>query len=174
MTEEPFSRPVKVETLPREGLTQTIEASPAERAALAEANGLVELAKLTAAFLLRRAGRAVSVSGAVHAEFTQTCVVTLEPFAAALDEPVDVRFAPPSRERPSGRSEAETLALDGADPPDPIVEGRIDLGALASEFLALGLDPYPRKPGAEFTPPAEGLPPESPFEALAEIAKRKR
>ncbi len=41
------------------------------------------------------------------------------------------------------------------DPPDPIVNGRIDLGQLAAEFLALGLDPYPRKPGVEFAPVVE-------------------
>jgi hypothetical protein len=55
------------------------------------------------------------------------------------------------------------------DPPDPIIDGRIDLGALAAEFLALGLDPYPRKPGAAF----EGAEPEperdSPFAALARL-----
>jgi hypothetical protein len=36
------------------------------------------------------------------------------------------------------------------DPPDPIIHGQIDLGALAAEFLALNLDLYPRKPGVTF------------------------
>jgi hypothetical protein len=36
------------------------------------------------------------------------------------------------------------------DPPDPIMNGQIDLGALAGEFLALNLDLYPRKPGVTF------------------------
>ena len=36
------------------------------------------------------------------------------------------------------------------EPPDEIVNGKIDLGAVAAEFLALGLDPYPRKPGVDF------------------------
>ena len=45
------------------------------------------------------------------------------------------------------------VLLDGEDAPDPIVDGKIDLGALAAEFLALGLDPYPRKPGVAFAPP---------------------
>ena len=47
-----------------------------------------------------------------------------------------------------GKYQAPTL--DGADPPDEIGNGRIDLGALTAEFLALGLDPYPRKPGVSF------------------------
>ena len=28
----------------------------------------------------------------------------------------------------------------------------VDLGAIATEFLILGIDPYPRKAGAEFAP----------------------
>ena len=173
-TTDGFSRPVKVDAVPREGLLRTVEATPAERAALAEQNDLVEIAELNARFVLKRAGnKGVSVSGALHAEVTQTCVVTLEPFPVTLDEEIDVRFAPPAEERAGGRSEAETLTLDRDDPPDPLLGGKIDLGALAAEFLALALDPYPRKPGAEFTPPPETAPPESPFVALAEIAKRK-
>jgi len=170
--EEAFSRPVKVDALPRDGLDQTIEATPAERAAIARQNGLVDVARLSATFNLQRRGREVSVKGSVHAEVTQTCVVSLEPFAVTLDEPVDVRFASPKPERPGGKREAETIVLDGADAPDPIVEGKIDLGALAAEFMALGLDPYPRKPGAEFTPPTDAARPDSPFEALAKIANK--
>ena len=60
--------------------------------------------------------------------------------------------------------------LDEEDPPDPIVDGKVDLGALAAEFLALALDPYPRKPGAEFAAP-EVAEPDSPFAELARLAK---
>ncbi|MGO4869464.1 MAG: YceD family protein [Roseiarcus sp.] len=177
-TEVLFSRPVRVEALPKEGLTQTIEANPAERAALAELNGLPGIAKLTATFVLKRAGRGgVRVSGVVHAELTQTCVVSLEPFAATLDEPVDVRFAPSAEEAAARRgasgAAAETILLDAEDAPDPIVDGRVDLGALAAEFMALGLDPYPRKPGVAFAPPAEDASADSPFGALAEAGKKR-
>ena len=60
-----------------------------------------------------------------------------------------------------------TLTLADEDDPDPVVDGKIDLGALAAEFFALGLDPYPRKPGAEFVAPVAQAPPDSPFTALA-------
>ncbi len=177
-TEVLFSRPARVEALPKDGLTQTIEADPAERAALAALNGLPGIAKLTAMFVLRRAGRGgVRVSGTVHAELTQTCVVSLEPFEATLDEPVDVRFAPPAEERAARRGASgapiATIRIDAAAAPDPIVDGRVDLGALAAEFMALGLDLYPRKPGAAFAPPAEIATADSPFEALAEVGKKR-
>ena len=108
---------------------------------------------MTAALRLERAGQdGVRVSGAVHGELTQTCVVSLEPFAATVDEDIDVRFAPRSEEDSvrGPKRETETFSIADEDEPDPIIEGKIDVGALAAEFFALGLDPYPRKPGVEF------------------------
>ncbi len=172
----PFSRRVRVDALPAEGLSQTIEASPDERAALAALNRLPAVASLAAAFAVQRSGRGgVRVTGEVHAEVTQLCVVSLEPFAATVDEPVDVRFAPVKDARPPRREgdNDEMVEIGGEDPPDPIVDGKIDLGALAAEFLALGLDPYPRKPGVAFDPPEPQGGRDSPFAALAEPKKKR-
>jgi hypothetical protein len=159
----PFFRPVRAESVPEGGLEHGIEASEAERQALAKLNGLPAIARLTAKFALYRAGRGIiRVRGDVHAEVTQTCVVSLEPFDVVLTEPVDVRFAPLAGESSNRRgppiapAEAGAFAIGEEDEPDPIVDGRIDLGALAAEFMILGLDPYPRKPGVDFDlPPAE-------------------
>ena len=173
-----FSRRVRVDALPADGLTQTIEAGPDERAALAALNRLPAIASLTASLTVRRSGRGgARVTGEVHAELTQVCVVSLEPFAATVDEPIDVRFAPGEAAETARRvkdDETETVEVGDEDPPDPIVDGKIDLGALAAEFFALGLDPYPRKPGVAFDPPqdAQGGE-ESPFAALAN-PKEKR
>ncbi len=173
----PFSRRVRVDALPAEGLSQTIEASPDERAALAALNRLPAIASLTAAFGVRRSGRGgVRVTGELHAEVTQLCVASLEPFAATVDEPVDVRFAPAEDARPlrrDGDDGDEMVEVGGEDPPDPIVDGKIDLGALAAEFFALGLDPYPRKPGVAFDPPEPRGGRDSPFAALAEPKKKR-
>ena len=49
----------------------------------------------------------------------------------------------------------------------PLVNGKVDLGAIATEFVLLGIDPYPRKPDAVFEPPPVGIDPEEhPFAAL--------
>ena len=171
MTEAgPLTRVVRVDALPREGQTVAIEASPAERNALASLHGLPAIAALTATLRLEPAGSGGGrVTGAVHGELTQTCVVSLEPFEATVDEAVDVRFAPEQEEGSARGAARETLSLSLADEdgPDPVIDGRIDLGALTAEFFALGLDPYPRKPGAEFVAPPEPAPPDSPFAALA-------
>jgi hypothetical protein len=164
----PLSRPIRVETIPSDGLTVDIQADEVERAALAKFNDLPAVDRLVATFELRpKAGGAVDVSGEVAADVMQTCVVTLEPFAATLVEPVDVRFAPPEAFRkPEVGSERENAGEE--DAPDPIVDGAIDLGALAAEFLTLGLDPYPRKPGVSFVSSSEDRSPEaSPFRELA-------
>ena len=63
--------------------------------------------------------------------------------------------------------EAQTFSLDDEDEPDRLMDGKIDLGALAAEFFALGLDPYPRKPGALLDEErASSEPVFSPFAAL--------
>lgn len=170
MTEtEPFSRPVRIDALPREGQTFDIEASPAERQALASFFKLPAVAVLTATLSLEPWGRGgAHVTGAVHGELTQVCVASLEPFPAAVDEAVDVRFAPRTGvHSKSPAREARTFTLADEDEPDPVIDGKIDLGALAAEFFALGLDPYPRKPGAVFEQDEQSDPTDSPFSALA-------
>ena len=167
--QEPFNRVIRVDALPRDGETFAIEASPAERVALAAALGLPSIEALTATLTARRAaGGGARVVGSVRGEVTQTCVVTLEPFATSIEEDIDVRFAPSddAREGRRRRDDPETVSMADEDEPDPLIDGRIDLGVLTAEFLALGLDPYPRKPGVEFEPPAEAEQRPSPFAAL--------
>ncbi len=90
-----FSRLVRVDALPRDGQVVTIEATPAEREELASFYRLPAIAVLTATLRLEPWGRGgARVTGAVHGELTQVCVVSLEPFPAIVDEEVDVRFAP--------------------------------------------------------------------------------
>jgi hypothetical protein len=171
MTESaPFGRAVRVDAIPQDGQALAIEASPSEREALALLYRIPAIAALTATLRLERAGQGgARVVGAVHAEFTQVCVVSLEPFAATLDEDIDVRFAPRPDEGSDRRPmrETEIVSVADEDEPDPVIEGKIDVGALAAEFFALGLDPYPRKPGVEFVAPAESAQGDSPFAALA-------
>jgi Large ribosomal RNA subunit accumulation protein YceD len=174
----PLSRPIRVETVPREGLTVRVEADPAERAALAAFNNLPAIGRLVATFDLRPgAGGIVEVSGEVAADVTQTCVVALEPFEARLVEPVNLRFAPPSAAPPrrgATGGERDEPTFEQEESPDPIVDGAIDLGAVAAEFLTLGLDPYPRKPGVSFEPPAQSQSADdSPFGDLAGPKKGK-
>jgi uncharacterized metal-binding protein YceD (DUF177 family) len=173
MTEERvFSRVVRIDALPREGQVVSIEATPAEREQLASLYKLPDIAALTATLRVDSSGRGgARVTGIVHGEVTQLCIVSLEPFPATVDEDVDVRFAPQSaansRSRETEADDIQMFSLADEDEPDLIVDGKIDLGALTAEFFALGLDPYPRKPDAVFDEELDSEPTKSPFAALA-------
>jgi hypothetical protein len=111
----------------------------------------------------------VHVTGRIWGKVEQTCVVTLDPLAADFEEEIDVIFAPPSQIRELAESVDEDVESDEEtpDPPEPIENGFIDLGKLATDALFLGLDPYPRKPDAVFEPVVEVPDPEEhPFAAL--------
>ncbi len=157
----PLSRPVSVDRLPPEGLEEAVVATPEECAALAEDFKLPAIHALAGRFKLDGSPRRVRVTGRIEATITQICVVTLDPFDSVLTEDVAVDFAQPD----------EHAAAPGPDddPPDEIVNGRIDLGALTAEFLVLGLDPHPRKPGVTFEPDQAEPGPESPFAALKRL-----
>jgi hypothetical protein len=169
-----FSHPVRVDEIPEQGVDVSLSADAPTRAALAKADGLVAVAALDADFHVARQGLSqFNVTGTVRAKITQTCVLTLEPFDSDVVEEVDVDFAEPSvAARAAAAADAEfgTAQPVDRDPPDPIEDGAIDLGALAAEFLALGLDPYPHKPGAEFAPVADPHDvAERPFDVLKKL-----
>lgn len=165
-----WSIPVAVDEIPDGGLHRAIEAPAEARAALTRLAGLRDLPALRAEFDLTRRGAGVHVSGRVQAQVGQTCVVSLEPIENAVDETVEVLFTPGAAA--GGDELAAEPGVDGRDPPEPLVDGIIDLGALATEFLLLGLDPYPRKAGAEFAAPKVEDAGERPFAALEALKKR--
>jgi len=169
----PFSRPQPVGALPKGGQSVSLAATAGERAAVAAFLDLPSLQSLDATFTLTPSRGGVHVVGEARARLHQTCVVTLEPFPSEIVEAVDVRFAPPEALGPVMAKEIERNLSD-EDPPEPLIGGAVDLGALAVESVALGLDPFPRGPDApppEETPVAD--PGESPFAALAALRQPK-
>ena len=163
----PWSMPVRLDEVPETGRHVELIADAATRASLAQAAGVEDVSRLQAAFDLARQGRSsLRVSGNVTATVRQTCVVTLEPMENEVDEQVDLVFAPVPAD--AGTSPpAAGATVDSPEPPEAMVDDTIDLGVIATEFLLLGIDPYPRKPGAVFEPPPDGDARESPFAALA-------
>ncbi len=173
-----FSHSVNVEEVPEQGVDVSLSADTPARQALAAADGLAGIASLEADFHVARRGLAqFNVSGTVRAKITQVCVLSLEPFDSDIVEDVDVDFAEPEAVALAVARSSTVLSTTtpDRDPPDTIVDGTIDLGALAAEFLALGLDPYPKKPGVEFAPVSD---PEDkdmsgrPFDVLRRLTER--
>lgn len=161
---QPLSRPIEVGRLPRGRAEISVEATEEECVALARDFRIPAVRDLVGRFAMTGTVSRLTVTGTVEAVVTQVCTVTLEPFETAVREPVEVVYsdAPPPEEPEEGPPEG------APEPPDPIVNGRIDLGALTAEFLALGLDPYPRKPGVDFEPVASG-PESGPFDVLRRL-----
>lgn len=117
-------------------------------------------------------GDGLAVSGRVRAEVVQTCVVTLEPVGNVIDEEVEVTFRPEKSIRPvivRDIEEKRDVIDAGEDADDPLVGGTVDLAEVAAEFLALGVDPYPRRPDARFEAEVEADP--SPFAGLSKRLK---
>ncbi|RDV01343.1 YceD family protein [Undibacter mobilis] len=168
----PWSVPVTLDQIPETGLHRAIEASEAVCDAIARLASLRNVAGLGATFDLTRRGGKVEVTGRVRARVGQTCVVSLEPMETDIDEAIDLTFAPP----PAGAVLADEGASErphkaGEETPEPLLGNSIDLGAIAAEFLVLAIDPYPRKEGAEFAPPAVEETGNKPFAALAALQK---
>jgi hypothetical protein len=176
---------------PPDGVDVEVIATPTECEALAKLNNLVAVDSLTAHLHVERLGAGLLVRGVLRAELRQSCVVTLEPFPARIEEDIRVRFAPvsspekPARSKRSDRrrddeeEEADLLLdLEGEDPPEPLVGDSVDLGAVVAEFFTLALDPYPRKPGAAFVDAGQEGSEEagadaSPFAALRVLSEKK-
>lgn len=171
----PWHVPVAVEDIAESGQHFDLVAGAEVCAEVARMAGLRDLPRFEASFDVTRHGAGnLHVTGCVSATVGQTCVVTLDPLTNEVEEMIDLLFAPPSSLQQADESESEDAAREAtADKPEPLIGGRIDLGALAAEFLVLGLDPYPRKPGAVFHPPDDLEPDAGPFAALAGL-KRDR
>jgi hypothetical protein len=166
---DPWSVAIAVAQIPDTGLHRDIEADPATRAAMAEVAGLREILSARASLdVMPKGGGRVHVGGRVRARVGQSCVVTLEPIENDIDEPIDLIFAPPEQiPQLADLVEAAESDAEIPDPPEPIENGVIDLGRLATDALFLGIDPYPRRPDAVFEPPVVAADPEDhPFAAL--------
>ena len=175
MKRAPFSHQIPAGDVPAEGRRYRIEADAEERRLLAEALAIPEIVSLTAELEVRPVrGRAFSVRGRLSAAVVQTDVVTLDPVTQEVAEEIDVTLMPAEGEAP--RARRREVLVDSAEPegPDLYHNGRIDLGTIAAEHLALGLDPYPRAPGIGFPGHVEDDPADdpSPFAALARLKKR--
>ncbi len=177
-----FSRAVSVDNVAsHEG---SVEASPAECANVAAACKIERLSDFSYTYRLQplTEGRFL-LNGNYRANVTQACVITLEPVDEHIDEAFSVELWP--EDQIAAEESAGTLVdncnteeagndvclADLPDPPEPIVNGRFDLGAFVAEELAAAINPYPRKENAVFswTDPTDAPEKTGPFATLAKL-----
>lgn len=166
-----LSRPVATDRIPGTGMTVDVISTGTERDAVAGRLELPQVRLLSCHYTLirplagatrRREGEIVA-EGHLRASVVRECVVTLELFDELIDDHFRVRFVPAGTESDDDDPEADDeIPYEGA---------AIDLGEATVEQLALTLDPYPRKPGAELPPEASEID-LGPFAALAKLSKK--
>jgi uncharacterized metal-binding protein YceD (DUF177 family) len=170
--EGPWSVPVTVHEVPVNGRRFELTADEATRAAVAKSADLRALPRLEATFdVTRLNSNGLHVVGRVSATVGQVCVLTLDPIESEVEETVDLIFVPGAT--PAGGEVPLPNALEVAtdEGPEPLLDDTVDLGAVATEFLILGIDLYPRKPEAVFqAPPIEDTT-AHPFAALASLRR---
>ena len=143
----------KATNIADETLSRARQADRTERDAIAEALGIPACNIFAAQYKItaRDRGR-YHVAGQIAAELVQTCVVLLEDFNQTIEIPFEVEFWP-AKQLPTASDDevsatVDVDALEGEDP-EPIHDGRLEIGPLLYEFLATGLDPFPRHSDAE-------------------------
>ncbi len=138
-----LSRLLRLDAITSNPAARVIETNQVERAALARRFGLVELDCLTATLTVQRIGTGIAANGRVTAAGAQTCVISGQPVAFVVDEPLSLRFesaAPVGDEIELTDTDLDILPLEG---------DHLDLGEAAAQALGLALDPYPKASEAE-------------------------
>jgi hypothetical protein len=165
----PWSVPVRRAEIPETGRHFDLVPDVAVCEAVARLAGVIALPQLAASFDVTLQGRGgLRVNGQVTAKVTQTCVVTTELVENAIEEPIDLVFMPTADLARLGAAGGE-IEVPAEDEPEPLIDDTVDLGMIATEFLVLAIDPYPRKPGAVFESPAMADDHARPFAGLAAL-----
>lgn len=168
-----WSRVLKLHELARGPLTLILSPDEAQRAEIARQLRLESLPALSAKVTARSWLDGVEVSGRFEAVVEQICGVSLDAFEQPVEGEVDIRAVPAGSPHAASADGGELeLDPDAPDAPDILAGDSLDLAAYVVEHLALELDPFPRKPGAEFDyQPAEVE--TSPFAALKKLKEPK-
>jgi len=146
MSASEMSRMVKLRQI--DGNPVAVEASEAERTALAERFGIVVVERLAAQVTLEREGEEVAASGRLQADIVQTCGVSGEDFPVRIDEPIALRFVPEiARTVVEEEIELEESELDEIE----YSGDAFDLGEAVAQSLGLAIDPYATGPNADST-----------------------
>ena len=167
----PLAHSYNLARLGNAGDEVVITADADQCAAIARWAGIVALGSFEARIGISKLG--VSRFGLAYrltADVVQACVVTLEPVDSRMDHSFtrELHFIGPVRHKQLDDDSGSELVLDSEEEgPEEIESLHYDLaGPLLEEFV-LSLEPYPRRPGVEFSPQTEALErPESPFAVL--------
>lgn len=175
MTPE-FSRIVTTDRISSKPLREQISATPDECVHLARRLELLSLNAFSADITLKRVtpGKIIRAKGRIRADLVQECVVSLEPVPATVDTEFEAYF-----EETTDKNSIFAADEGGKAPPEPVDDGRIDIGELAAQNLSVAINPYPRAETAVLMPvdpdkQALFETPATPFAGLAGLKNVKK
>jgi uncharacterized metal-binding protein YceD (DUF177 family) len=137
---------------------------PEEIQGLCQRLGIEGINALQADVVMSRnsGNRVVHVKGTLTGELVQNCVLTLEELTVPVSEEFEAWFADPDatvsftkeRQKMLSNKKGEDLPiLDEKDDPEALIDGVIDVGEVATQFLLLAIDLYPQAEGALYDGP---------------------
>ncbi len=150
---------LEVEELSGKPLCLSISPDEEQNKALIKRLDVLGLEDVCAELKITRKKQIVYVSGHLKAKVFQPCVVSLEPVAVQVEDEFESWFADPQqavsiakarREREMKKGAGEQPILDEHDDPEVIIDGQIDLGELAVQYLSLSITPYPHGEGVHY------------------------
>lgn len=139
--------------------TVTLSAEKTQREGLARRLGIPAIHALSTDMTLERdeSGHMITVRGRIHADVTQTCVITLDPLRQTLeseftacyaDKERIVHFAKARNDMQVRHQHIEVPMLEEHEDPEALEDGHIDLGELTAQQLSLALPDFPHAEGA--------------------------
>jgi len=149
------------------GVTRRIQPDAETCRRIARSLDLVALDSLDAVLTVAPGREGWNLTGRLTAGVVQACGITLDPLPVSIDRAFSIDLV--DRLPNEGDDREIEVSVDD-DAPDLIENGKIDLGQYTIEQLVLSLDPFPRKPGAEFVQPPEPVE-ISPFSVLKQFRR---
>jgi uncharacterized metal-binding protein YceD (DUF177 family) len=163
---------IRLDSMPVTGRDIDVAPTEEERAALAAQLGVTSVDRLAVKLHAVKFRGGIRVTGRLTASVTQPSVLTLEPVAQEIAEPIDRVFLPAGEKDYAGPADAEVFVdLEGEDLPDHFEGNEADVSDLIAETLALVVDLYPRGPAETLQLPADAAESadDSPFAALKSL-----
>lgn len=128
---------------------------------LAKRIGVLSLDALKADLTLQneQGGRVVHITGKINADVTQICVVSMEKIKNNIEDEFEAWFANADQavslnkvrqKKMIEKGNRELPMIEEQDDPEPMIDGKIDLGELVTQYLSLSIDPYPQAEGVEY------------------------
>ena len=179
-----YSHIVQVSELGNRPLEINLAANAEQCAALAKRLSLSSIKSFKAqVFLTLLKNSDVDLKASFSVQVIQPCTVTLAPVSSDLKAKFSMTYTPVVEEDEESEEDEVFEDLDDmVEPPEPLIDQKIDIGAALVEHLALEIDPFPRVKGAVFegyvagskSEKESGFEKKNPFAALSQLQTKPK